>query len=313
METEYREMGCQIKVFDLNRRDTERMGYPPGNPADSFLIRYRDGQREWNILLDGGKKGHGEKIILPYLRKAGIRKLDMVFISHMHFDHFGGLIDLLSDPGMEVEEFIYAPVSEDTISRGDRSGISFRMWKELKTVMKERHVKEIKITEEDLGRRMMLDDFFSFSVVATPVKGWEEDPGEINTNDFNLVLKMEFNAFSALFTGDCGIRQAEAILQSPMEQAIRNITLLKAAHHGGDESTTEEFIRRCHPKIVLIPCNWLVVEERPSFIQNLHEFTRHGAKIFRSDQYQDIDIYTDGRSICCLARTQDYTEKVLFQ
>jgi competence protein ComEC len=313
METEYREIDCQIKVFDLNRRETERVGYPPGNPADGFLIRYRNGQRKWNILLDGGKKGHGEKIIRPYLREVGIRKLDMVFISHMHFDHFGGFIDLLSDPYIEVEQLIYAPVSEDTISRGDRSGISPRLWEELKAVMKERNVKEVKITEEDVGCRITLDDLFSFTIVATPIKRWEEDPGELNINDFNLILKMEFNAFSALFTGDCATKQAETILRSPMEQTIRDITLLKAAHHGGDESTTVEFIRRCNPKLVLIPCNWLVVEERPSFIQNLHEFTRHGAKIFRSDQCQDIDVYTDGRSICCLARTQDYTEKVLFE
>jgi competence protein ComEC len=43
---------------------------------------------------DGWQAGFnaGRDLIVPFLQKAGITEIDMVFISHAHYDHFGGLM-----------------------------------------------------------------------------------------------------------------------------------------------------------------------------------------------------------------------------
>lgn len=43
---------------------------------------------------DGWQAGFnaGRDIVLPFLQKNGIKEIDTVFISHAHYDHFGGLL-----------------------------------------------------------------------------------------------------------------------------------------------------------------------------------------------------------------------------
>ena len=39
-----------------------------------------------------GGKNTGRDLIVPFLEKAGVKEIDTVFISHAHYDHFGGLL-----------------------------------------------------------------------------------------------------------------------------------------------------------------------------------------------------------------------------
>ncbi len=41
------------------------------------------------------KKSNGKDIIIPWLEKRGITKIDGLILSHYHSDHFGGLLYLL--------------------------------------------------------------------------------------------------------------------------------------------------------------------------------------------------------------------------
>ena len=62
--------------------------------GDCLLVRSRDGK---NILLDTGgsiRIDVGEKIVLPFLLKNGVKHLDLVVISHFDKDHVGGLASL---------------------------------------------------------------------------------------------------------------------------------------------------------------------------------------------------------------------------
>ena len=57
--------------------------------GDAALVEWPDG-RVW--LVDGGPPGLD---LLRYLRGRGLRRLDAVFLSHLHPDHFGGLVPVL--------------------------------------------------------------------------------------------------------------------------------------------------------------------------------------------------------------------------
>ena len=64
--------------------------------GDATLVEWPDG-RTW--LVDGGPPGQG---LLRWLRARGVRQLDAVFLSHLHPDHYGGLLPVLDALPVEV-------------------------------------------------------------------------------------------------------------------------------------------------------------------------------------------------------------------
>ena len=81
--------------------------------GDCIYIRTPDRR---HILIDGGGspyRGHeqtfdiGTHIVLPFLLKNGVSKLDLVVASHWHDDHVGGLLAVVEE--MPVSSFLYYP------------------------------------------------------------------------------------------------------------------------------------------------------------------------------------------------------------
>lgn len=290
---------CRIQMFDLNGKETGKMGIPDMNPADGFLIRVTDDSRTWHILLDTGKKGQGSAVIIPWLRQAGITRLDAIILSHFHYDHFGGMIDLLGDPKLHVEEFIYAPIDEELIERGDAGELNKSLWQECRQAMEASECRLTALDGRHRGHRFTFGEKLGLTVLAVPDPSVGADEPVVNLNNLNLILMLDYGRFKALFPGDCGTAQTAALLQTGWRERIANICLLKAAHHGGDESTTPELIELCNPRLVWISCNETVVEHRPSFVENLHRFTRKGARVVRGDWDNDAVLATDGMMVVC--------------
>ena len=66
--------------------------------GDATLVEWPDGRR-W--LIDGGPPG---RELLQWLRARGIRRLDTVFLSHGHPDHYGGLLPILAE--LPVDRYV---------------------------------------------------------------------------------------------------------------------------------------------------------------------------------------------------------------
>lgn len=63
--------------------------------GDSCLIHGKN--NEYNILIDTGGSIYNDianKKLIPYFHKEGIKKLDLVLISHLDYDHYGALESL---------------------------------------------------------------------------------------------------------------------------------------------------------------------------------------------------------------------------
>jgi beta-lactamase superfamily II metal-dependent hydrolase len=64
--------------------------------ADCILVSFWNGLSVYRVLIDGGNKGD-EPTVRSFLRALNITSIDEVLSTHLHDDHSGGLIELLSD------------------------------------------------------------------------------------------------------------------------------------------------------------------------------------------------------------------------
>lgn len=106
-------------------------------------------------------------------------------------------------------------------------------------------------------------------------------------NNNSLVLQMQYQQISILFTGDI-----EAIAEEKMVEVYGKSlqsTILKVAHHGSKSSTIEEFLQCVNPKIALIGVGENNTFGHPNemVLQRLKE---KGCRIYRTDQNGEIMI-----------------------
>lgn len=302
----------RIKTFNLNSKEHTSLGVPVEMPADSFLFSYFQAKRTFHILMDAGKKNQCQQIIIPYLLESGITRIDMAILTHPHQDHFGGFIDILEHPDIAVDQIIYAPVSETDVEKGGVADQNYDNWQQFDAVLQRNKHLHRAISRENIGEQIRIDADLYWDIIDVPLFQQDEMESSVNLNNLNLVLKLSFKEFTALFPGDCAAQQTEGILQSAASKQLSKLFLLKAAHHGGDQSINRELIEACDARVVIIPSNYYIVENKAAFAANNHLYSKNGAKVFRTDVFETIELTTDGYSVTCSAEAQDYSETVYF-
>ncbi|MBO5478351.1 MAG: MBL fold metallo-hydrolase [Clostridia bacterium] len=187
-----------------------------------------------NILIDGGgssdlkKYDVGEKVLLPYLLNHHIRKIDLMIISHFDSDHCNGLIAILEN------------IKIDKLIIGEQKEIS----KEYLNIMKIAQDKKIAVKNVQKGDKIGLDKNTYFDVIY-PANELSQE----GLNNNSLVLELNYNKFSMLFTGDIEKEAEKSIINA--NQNLKS-TILKVAHHGSNTSSTKEFLELVQPKLALI-------------------------------------------------------------
>ncbi len=78
-----------------------------------------------------------------------------------------------------------------------------------------------------------------------------------SNNDYSAVISMAYGDFDMLMTGDIeakGERELIGYLTSISEKVETDYDVLKVAHHGSKNSTSEEFLSIIKPELSLISC-----------------------------------------------------------
>ncbi len=248
--------------------------------GDAELIQTPDGKV---ILIDAGQSGNkyrpfdgGKDVVLPFLEAEGIKKLDMVVVSHPHDDHVGGMVKVLANRGIEVGSILDSGL---VYSSG-----AYEKYIEL---IKER---KIKFMIPKKGEFLNWGDRVTAQVIYPQIP--PEKRSHLSPNNNSIVIRMEYDDISFLFTGDC---EHDGEMEITHSGARNKITVLKAGHHGSETATGSDYYFNADPEVVI-----LMVGKRNKF-HHPHWPTEKllretGADIYRTDHDGNITITTDGKT-----------------
>jgi len=237
--------------------------------ADCSLLRLPGNV---HVLIDGGGRPAymgeyhiGTEIVLPYLKRRGVRKLDYMIASHPHEDHINGLSDLLG--AIPTERLLVSRNFCDTEAGAD--------------LVEKARSEGVEVLEVDVGEILNFDEAQSLQILSPAPELLETGVSE---NDCSLVTKFEFGDSSVLFTGDIE-EDAEHYLVSQNPEALDS-DILKVAHHGSGSSSTAEFLTCVQPDYAYIPCGKNAYgHPEESVLKRLGEV---GATVFRADYHKDV-------------------------
>lgn len=215
----------------------------------------------------------GEEVVSPYLWSRGLKKLDVVALTHAHQDHLGGLAAVLRNfrvGALWVSREAASPALES-----------------LEKVARDR---AIPVFHEHDGEN------FGFDGVKGQVL-WPPSEDEANSaqakNNDSLVLRLQFGEKAFLLAGDIE-RQAEFALARRGQAASSD--LLKIAHHGSKTSTTEQFLASIAPQVGIISVGEAnpYGHPHPDVVARLET---SGVRVLRTDRDGAITIVSDGKSL----------------
>ena len=263
------EAGCYylililLFVFLLKKRKIDLIKSTFGIILGVGILCYR-GARNWSItflsvgqgdgiciqteqghvwMVDGGsttKKNLAKYCLEPYLKYWGIREVDGWMISHFDQDHVSGLIEILES-------------YEKGWNQKNRNGIT------VKRIL----IPDL-IQEEELGRQIQdLAGKLQIPVLrCKKLDKIEQDGMQIevcspiarfpyeNQNEGSMTVKVSYQDFSVLLTGDLEGEGEKQLLESGIEP----VDVLKVAHHGSRNSSSEEILKAIGGKQAVISC-----------------------------------------------------------
>ncbi|MCR1839418.1 DNA internalization-related competence protein ComEC/Rec2 [Murimonas intestini] len=187
-------------------------------------------------FIDGGsssEKSVGKYRIIPFLKYYGISYLDGLILTHGDEDHINGARELIEGKeGIGIGCLILPDVSTDD-----------EIYRELESLAKER-----RIPVQYLNSGMSIQEKDGLSLVCLhPAAGYKAS----SRNGESSVIMLSYGSFRALFTGDLEEAEERMLLR---QQAFSRVDVLKAAHHGSKNSTTDEFLQVTRPEAAVISC-----------------------------------------------------------
>ncbi|MBW3671324.1 MAG: DNA internalization-related competence protein ComEC/Rec2 [Acidobacteria bacterium] len=235
--------------------------------GDSTLIRASK-----TILIDGGGSpsdpDFGRRTLVPLLADRGIRRLDVVVMSHPDIDHCGGLVGLVrSIPVSELwlsPRHIGASCTTDLLSSLERE-TRLRFVRDGETIL--------------VGATAV--------TVTLPRLRFKQKP----LNNGSVVLTARVSGVRIVLTGDLE-REAETLIAEEAAERLRG-DILKVPHHGSRTSSSRRFLQAVRPRAAVISCGQDNLHGHPAS-EVLDRLKDHRAQVFRTDRAGSIRITIDG-------------------
>jgi competence protein ComEC len=193
----------------------------------------------------------GSKIIIPYLRGEGVKKLDGFIVSHNDIDHSGGAASVLAQ--MPVDWFSSSFTQTDAMILPPNAIKCFA------------------------GQHWQWDKV-NFEVLYPSWESYENV--SLTDNNRSCVVKVSSQFGSILLTGDIEKEAEEILLKSSIHELSSDVLIVP--HHGSKTSSTPKFIAAVGAKTSIFTVGYLnrFKHPKPLITQRYEE---SGASLYRSD------------------------------
>ncbi len=214
----------EVTVLDVGQGDSIFAAFPGGR---TMLI---DGGGQYGESRIGGYRTSldvGEEVVSQYLWRRGLKRVDVVALTHAHHDHLDGLNAVLDNFG----------VHELWLGRNVDSA-AFR------SLIRHAQGRGVKVVHRIRGATFSWDG-------VTGIVLWPADASEVKaaSNDDSLVLRLEDGRVGFLLTGDIEHGVEEELVRDGDPLAAE---FLKVPHHGSRTSSTAQFVAAIAPRVAVI-------------------------------------------------------------
>lgn len=281
------------------------------NVGDGDAILVEDTDDEFRLLVDCGRKDVGSapdsrrQTAAEHLRKRKIEHIDVLVVTHLHKDHFGGLKDILKkvsigtvysgffpdDPGSQAPE---EPEAQKTV-RGMIKCLNrwTRLVKELKKegsrlccvsdtieglCLTERLTADIICPNAAVNeaQRKIWNAMLQGERVLPGVKYWASK----SRNPNSLRVRLTYAGRRIELGGDCYGENWKG-------EDLSHCDLLKVPHHGDPKALTPELVRRLRPDRAVISCGsgYDRKKDRPSQ-WTIELLRRQGTQVYFTDSHE---------------------------
>lgn len=223
-------------------------------------------------MTDGGsstQKQLAKYCLEPYLKYWGISEIEGWMVSHFDQDHVSGLIEMLD-------------TYEKGITGKNQNGITIRrillpktekeeeLETRILTLAQKQDIPVIRCSRGDTIEQ----DQMQMKILQPAAKDTYE-----NSNAGSMVCRVSYQDFSVLLTGDLEGEGEEQLL----EMECQPVDVLKVAHHGSKNSSSEELLQRLQAKTAVISCGKQNRYGHPHK-ELLDRLKKYGCQIMRTDQ-----------------------------
>lgn len=219
------------------------------------------------ILIDAGGRGRAAgDHLLKYLddffdRRTDLpRRLDAIFITHPHLDHNAYLKRIVGEAGRgtyQVGAFVHNGRLKGRISRWMKTRVTTPPT-----------IQEVIITDADVDAAggqgvtsTLIDPLPACPRVDPEIRvlsgahprnpAWSADEND-NENNHSLVIRVDYDESSFLFTGDLEEHAIVDLLARYRGTTRLDTDVYEAGHHGSDNATTEELLDAVTPELAVI-------------------------------------------------------------
>ena len=232
-------------------------------------IALRSPSGRW-MLIDAGPRSEGydagERRVVPYLKRWGVRRLDALVLTHPHLDHIGGAPAVL-------RSFSVQGILDPSRPYGSPPYLE---------VLERARDGEVAWWTATGG---MTFDFDGIEVTLPhPPPRFPDATEPADPNDISIVLLVRWGDASVLLTGD-----APAVVEQTLLLGLSPVTLLKLGHHGSRTSTSPELLRTVRPRAAVVSAGEGNRFGHPH-AEVLERVGTAGIGLFRTDRDGDVRI-----------------------
>ena len=234
--------------------------------GDSIFIQTPENKR---ILMDAGDED-AEHTVYSYLKRRGVKKIDVLIATHPDTDHIGSM-DYIIDK-FKISHFYMPEAKTDSEA--------------FYNLLDSCGDKNLKIEYLIKGDILKIDSSTTMEILS---------PSTItDKNNLNSIVSLlNYKGYEFLFTGDAEKENESEILSSCN---LPDIEFLKAGHHGSSSSSTDEFIAKFKPDAVAISCGYNNDYGHPHR-SVLDTFRENGSVVYRTDKNGTLVFYCDENGI----------------